>query len=202
MAFSHSFKIAAPERHNNFLAAGVIILYCLAYAAIRLLISPTMELSEAEQFLDASAFSFGYNQQAPLYSWIVSGVTLLFGMNIATLTLVKYSLLFSFYFFFYLIARYFWDWKKSLLITGSLLLFSTYSYEVHRDLTHTILVSVLAAITCYLYIRIVRDAKTEYYLLAGISIGLGILSKYNFVFFLMVASIIKPVLQRGTPCDI
>ncbi len=183
MPFSHFFEINASEKRDNFLAAGVIILYCIAYAAVRLFISPSMELSEAEQFLDASAFPFGYSQQAPLYSWIVRAVTLLFGMNIVTLTAVKYSLLFLFYFFFYLIARDFWDRKTSLLITGSLLLFPTYSYEVHRDLTHTILVSLLAAITCYLYIRTVRGPKTVYYLLAGMSIGLGILSKYNFIFF-------------------
>ncbi len=183
MPFSRFLKITASERYNDFLAAGVIVLYCLAYAAMRLLISPSMELSEAEQFLDASVFSFGYSQQGPLYSWIVRVMSLLFGMNIVTLTVVKYSLLFLFYFFVFLIARVFWDAKKSLLITGCLLLFPTYSYELHRDLTHTILVSLMAVITCFLYIRAVREGKTIYYLLAGISIGLGILSKYNFIFF-------------------
>lgn len=184
MPFLHFNRITVSERHNDFLAAGVIVLYCVAYSVNRLLISPSMELSEAEQFLDAQAFSFGYNQQAPLYSWIAGLISLLFGMNIVTLTAVKYSLLFLLYFFFFLIVRDFWDSKKSLLITGSLLLFPTYSYELHRDLTHTILVSLMAVITCYIYIRAVREAKTLYYLLAGISIGLGILSKYNFIFFL------------------
>lgn len=184
MPFPQFIKITSSERHKDFLAAGVIFLYCLAYAAIRLLISSSMELSEAEQFLDASVFSAGYNQQAPLYSWITGVVSLLFGMNIVTLTVVKYSLLFLFYFFFFLIARNFWDRAKSLLITGSLLLFPTFSYELHRDLTHTVLVSLMALITCFLYIRAMREAKTVYYLLAGISIGLGILSKYNFIFFL------------------
>lgn len=185
MSFAHSFKITFSERYDDYLAAGVIGLYCLAYAIVRVLISPTMELSEAEQFLDASAFSLGYDQQSPLYSWLVRLASLVFGMNIVTLTAVKYSLLFLFYFFFFLIARNFWDGKKALLIAGSLLLFPTYSYETHRDLTHTILVSVTAVLMCYLYIRMVREAKTADYVLSGIVIGLGILSKYNFLFFVI-----------------
>lgn len=175
---------SASERYRDFLAVGIIALYCFAYAAMRLLISHSMELSESEQFLDAAVFSFGYHQQAPLYSWIVRVATSFFGMNIVTLSAVKYSLLFLFYFFLFIVARNLWDRKKSLLVTGSMLLFPTFSYEVHRDLTHTILVSLIAVILCFLYIRISREAKTAYYLLAGTFIGLGVLSKYNFIFFL------------------
>ena len=185
MAFSHLFEIDSSGKRGKSIAFGVIFVYCVAYAAMRLFISSSMELSEAEQFLDASTFSFGYGQQAPLYSWIVRAVTPVFGMNIVTLTAVKYSLLCLFYFFFYLIARDFWDRKTSILLTGSLLLFPTYSYEVHRDLTHTILVSLMAAITYYLFLRMVRETRTIYYVLTGISVGLGILSKYNFLFFLV-----------------
>jgi 4-amino-4-deoxy-L-arabinose transferase-like glycosyltransferase len=175
---------SASERRRDFLAAGIIALYCLAYAAIRLLVSHSMELSEAEQYLDASVFSFGYRQQAPLYSWIVRAAASLFGMNVVTITAVKYSLLFLFYFFLFLLARNFWDSKKSLLVTASMLLFPTFSYEVHRDLTHTILVSLIAVIICFLYIRMLREAKIGFYLLAGILAGMGMLSKYNFIFFL------------------
>jgi 4-amino-4-deoxy-L-arabinose transferase-like glycosyltransferase len=86
----------------------------------------------------------------------------------------------------------FGDRKQALVITGSLLLFSVYSYETHRDLTHTILLSLTSVTTCYLYIHMVRQRKTAHYILAGILVGLGILSKYNFVFFpvaLFVASL-------------
>ncbi len=175
---------SAFERHRDLLAVGFIALYCFAYAAMRLLISHSMELSEAEQFLDASVFSFGYRQQAPLYSWIVKMAASLFGMNMVTITAVRYSLLFLFYFFLFLLARNLWDSKKSLIVTGSMLLFPTFSYEVHRDLTHTVLVSLIAVIICFLYVRMLREAKTGCYLLAGIFAGLGVLSKYNFIFFL------------------
>jgi hypothetical protein len=175
---------SASERHRDFLAIGIIGLYCIAYASTRLLISHSMELSEAEQYLDASVFSFGYRQQAPLYSWIVRAAAALFGMNVVTITGVKYSLLFLFYLFLFLLARNLWDSRKSLIVTGSMLIFPTFSYEVHRDLTHTVLVSLIAVIICFLYLRMLREAKRGYYLLAGTLVGMGVLSKYNFIFFL------------------
>lgn len=178
-----AFRISVSDRNMNFVAAGVIGLYCVAYASVRLLVSSSMELSEAELFLDASVFSPGSREQAPLYIWLVRAASLLFGLDVATLTAVKYSLLFAFYFSFFLVSRHFWDPKKSLLATGSLLLFPLYSYELHRDLTHTVLLSLMAVITCLVYIRAMRDAKTVYYLLAGVATALGTLSKYNFIFF-------------------
>jgi 4-amino-4-deoxy-L-arabinose transferase-like glycosyltransferase len=184
--------ISGSTRFPDTYAVGAIGIYCAVYLLLRLLVSPTMEMSEAEQFLDASAFSLGYSQQAPLYSWIVKAASALFGMNFVTIIAVKYFLLFLFYLVFFLLAREFWDGGKALVITGSLLLFPVYSYETHRDLTHTILLSLMAVATCYLYIRMVRQKKTAHYVLAGILIGLGILSKYNFVFFpaaLFVASL-------------
>jgi hypothetical protein len=44
MSFLHFFEIDSSERRDNFLAVGVVILYCIAYAAIRLSISQSMEL--------------------------------------------------------------------------------------------------------------------------------------------------------------
>jgi hypothetical protein len=187
---------SVSERHRDLLAIGIIGLYCLAYASMRLLISHSMELSEAEQYLDASVFSFGYRQQAPLYSWIVRAAAALFGMNVVTITGVKYSLLFLFYLFLFMLARNLLDSRKSLIVTGSMLLFPTFSYEVHRDLTHTVLVSLIAVIICFLYLRMLREAKRGYYLLAGILVGMGILSKYNFILFL-AAFLLAILYSRG-----
>jgi len=58
-------------RRYDVVAIGIFLLYCLAFAVSRLMISSTMELDEAEQFLLASSFRWGYPAQPPLYSWIV-----------------------------------------------------------------------------------------------------------------------------------
>lgn len=185
MTFSHFLKgFFSFERQDKLLVSGIIFLYCLAYASTRLLISSSMGLDEAEQFLNGSVFQWGYHNQAPLYSWIVRAVSIPFGVNLVTLIIIKYSLLFLFYFVVYHTARSFQDEKTSLLITASLVLFPLYSYEFNRDLSHSILVVLMACSACFLYIKLLIKRKTIHYVLIGLSIGLGILSKYNYVFFL------------------
>ncbi|MEW6117196.1 MAG: glycosyltransferase family 39 protein [Nitrospirota bacterium] len=187
-----TYRPSCELKKNDFLPIGVILLYCLAYASIRLLISPSMELDEAEQFLKGFALSLGYSNQPPLYSWIVKIVSMGFGLNIITLVAVKYCLIFFFYIAFYHTVRSVWNVKESLLITGSLLVFPSFAYEFNRDLSHTVLATLMASLTCLIYFRLLKKRKTLFYLLIGGTVGLGVLSKYNFVFFaaaLVLASV-------------
>lgn len=189
-------NISALKR-DDMLAIGVIFLYCLIYALARFLVSPALELDEAEQFLHSSFFQLGYNNQPPLYNWIVKAVSSVFSLNLATLLLVKYSLLFFFYYVFYLTVRSFNDPKKALLITGSLVIFPLYSYEFNRDLSHSILVALMSCLTILLYIRILLSGKGIYYFLGGITIGLGVLSKYNYLMFLLALVLASASCREG-----
>lgn len=173
------------SRRYDAIAIGIFFFYCLAFAVSRLLISPTMELDEAEQFLNGSFFQWGYNSQPPLYSWIVRITAYISGLNIFTLIFVKYGLLFLFYTVFYMTARSLWNARKSLIVTGSLMLFPIYAYEFNRDLSHSILVTLMASLTCLLYMRMLMERKVFDYILIGFFIALGILSKYNFLLFLI-----------------
>jgi len=185
------------KEKKDLAVAGIIFLYCFLFAVLRISVSSTMELDEAEQFLNASFFSFGYALQPPLYSWLAYGMSLLFGMNIYTLIILKYLIMVVFYFSFYLIAKSFWNTGVSLLITGTLLLFPTYTYEFNRDLSHSVLVTTMASITCYLFVRLLSREEIKTYLFFGASIGLGFLSKYNFVFFLLPLSIAGISFREG-----
>lgn len=175
----------------------IILLYCITYATTRLLVSSTMELDEAEQFLNSSVFHLGYSNQPPLYNWLVKIASSLFGLNLVTLIIIKYSLIFLFYFVFYILTRTFWEPKVALLITGSLVLFPLYSYEFNRDLSHTILLSTMVLLTCFFYSRILMRGKTIYYVLTGLSIGMGILSKYNYAFFLLALTLASISCREG-----
>ncbi|MFZ2197414.1 MAG: glycosyltransferase family 39 protein [Thermodesulfovibrionales bacterium] len=183
--------------NKDFAAAGIFFLYCCLYAVLRLSISSTMEMDESEQFLDGSFLAFGYARQPPFYSWLVYGMAKLFGLNIQTIIATKYIIMFFFCFSFYLIARSFWNMRTSLLITGTLLIFPTYSYEFNRDLSHSILVTTMASITCYIFVRLLRRGRTSDYLLLGASTGIGFLSKYNFAFFLLALLLAALSLSEG-----
>lgn len=186
MIFPFSLKSISFSslRRGNLLVLGIIMFYCLAFASLRLLISPTMDLDDAEQFVFSAVYSWGYTNQPPGYTWVVKATSSLFGMNIKTLIAVKYSIMFCFYYSFYCLCRSFWDTRQSLLVTGSLLLFYTYSYDFNRHLSHTILVTAVASLTSLIYVHLLRKKRTLYYFLIGASTGFGILSKYNFLFFL------------------
>jgi|GEM_PF-1751663 len=170
----------------DLIAVGIFFFYCLVFAVTRLIISPNMELDESEQFLYGTAFHWGYSTQAPLYTWIVKTLSTFLGHTIITLVVLKYLLIFLFYVFFFKICRYFWDSRISLCVTGSLMLFPLYLYEFNRDLSHTVLVTVMGVITCLLYLKVLSTKKLIYYMLIGISIGFGILSKYNFLFLVLL----------------
>ncbi len=163
----------------------IIFLYCFLNALLRLSISPTMSLDESEQFINGSYFSFGYPNQPPLYSWIVFAISQLIGLNLQAIVFIKYMIIFLFYFSFFLVANSVWDKKTSLIITSSLLFFPTYSYEFNRDLSHSILAATIAVIACLYFIRIFQRNKASDYLLFGFALAFGILSKYNFAFFLL-----------------
>ena len=183
--------------NQNLAVAAIFALYCCLYAVLRLSVSSTMELDDAEQFHNGSYFSLGYAHQPPFYSWLVYAMTRLFGLNIQTIIATKYIIMFFFYFSFYLIARSFWNRRVSLLIAGTLLLFPTYAYEFNRDLSHSVLVTAMASITCYLFVRLLRRERTADYLLFGASIGLGFLSKYNFAFFLFALILAASSFREG-----
>jgi len=184
-------------RRYDVVAMGVFFLYCLAFAVSRLMISSTMELDEAEQFLLASSFRWGYPAQPPLYSWIVHIVSSISGLNVFTLILTKYSLLFLFYSVFYLTARSLWDAGKSLAVTGSLMLFPLYAYEFNRDLSHSILVTLMAVFTCLVYIRMLTKRTVFSYVFIGVCVALGILSKYNFFLFFIALATASLSMREG-----
>ncbi len=175
-----------PELKKGDLApVFIILIYCVSYAVLRLLVSPAMELDESEQFLNGASFHLGYAHQAPLYTWIVWLVSLFSGRGLVMLVLIKYSLLFVFYVSFYLLARHFQGPRESLMVTGCLLLFPIFFYEANRDLSNTVLVAAMTGISCLFFLRLLLYGSGPDYLLFGSSCGLGMLSKYNFVFFLL-----------------
>lgn len=148
--------------------------------------SNSMELDEAEQYWYANyPFSLGYSHQPPLYTWICKTITSFIGLNIKVLTLIKYSILFMFYSSFYLLCRYFWTSKHSLLVTASLLSFPVFVFSFIFDLTHTILVTAIASICLHLYFRTIINKHLINYALLGIAFGLGLLAKYTFIVFLI-----------------
>src|SRR3954462_14942553 len=92
------------SRRPNLILA-VLGTYFLLHLIVRLSIPNALELDEAEQMLLSQWFAFGYNSQPPFYNWVQYGVTSLLGVSLFSLSLLKCTMLFLSYVFYWLTAR-------------------------------------------------------------------------------------------------
>jgi 4-amino-4-deoxy-L-arabinose transferase-like glycosyltransferase len=77
----------------------------------------------------------------------------------------------------------------AVIATLGLITIPQVGYEAQRDLTHTVGVLFAACMFAYFFIRTLLRPTTVSYALTGVAIGIGILSKYNFVVLPVIAAI-------------
>jgi 4-amino-4-deoxy-L-arabinose transferase-like glycosyltransferase len=152
---------------------------------VRLMTSNSAELDEAEQLFLTQQLAWGYGPQPPLYTWLQFPFIAVFGPSILALALLKNLLLFGTYAFVFLTARLLTRSQlAAVAATMSLLFVPQISWESQRDLTHSVLVTLLAAATLYVFLRLAEERKPGLYAAFGLCIGLGLLAKYSFLLFL------------------
>lgn len=150
----------------------------------RVLISGCTDLDESEQLVLTQKFRWGYGSQPPLYTWIQMAFFGLFSVSVFSLSLFKNLLLFCTYGLTYvntrLITR---SHRLAMAATISLLFIPQVAWESQRDLTHSVLSATLAVATLHCFLRVCLGGRTAWYLGFGLCAGVGLLSKYNYVFW-------------------
>jgi len=186
---------------NNFLF--VIFIYFVIHVLIRTFISPNIGLDESEQLLLTQSFSWGYNTQPPLYTWIQYIYFELFGTNIFALSILKNTLLFLTYLFVYKSTKIITNNTiLSLVAMASLILLPQISWESQRALTHSVLLTTISSVIVYVLLKIkysTEKVHISYYFLLGILISMGMLSKYSFaifIFAIFIASLFDEKLRN------
>jgi lipopolysaccharide core galacturonosyltransferase RgtB len=163
---------------------GILGLYALAHILIRLVISASAELDEAEQLLLSQAFALGYTDQPPLYTWLLIGFEAVFGVDILALAILKNLLLVITHLCLFLAARIVLnDVHLAFLTSLSLWLVPQIAWESQRDLTHSVLVTSVCSGWFYVMATLLRTGQTRHYLMLGLLLGLGALSKHSFLLF-------------------
>lgn len=164
----------------------LIGVYFLLQVIVRVFISDSLEFDEAEQILFSQRLSLGYGSQPPLYEWIQELFFTVFGLNIFSLAVFKNSLFVLIYLFLYKSARIILkDNLPAALASASLLLTYTYGWQSMHQLTHAILALSLCSITFFVFLQLLKTKATRYYLTLGLLVGLGVLSKYNYLIFIL-----------------
>lgn len=176
--------------------------YFALQVLIRLATTHIAVLDESEQIMLTQYFDWGYNEQPPLYTWIQMGVFKLTGISIFGLSVLKNTLLFLTYFFIYKLGILVMnDRLKSALSSLSLFLLPQMVWDAQVDQTHTVFLTTATSITVYLFFYIIkRNDSWIYFVLFGLSSGVGLLAKYNFILVLIalggVALCIKEYRER------
>lgn len=156
--------------------------YFAINAILRLASPASLELDEGQQLYFAQWFSLGYGPQPPLYNWLQYGMVQVFGNSVAALTLLKNTMLFLSFALFGLTAQSLLR-SPVLAVMATLGLFAMpqISYEAQRDLTHTVALLFTASLFVYALVGAIERPTLLNYALTGLAIGLGMLSKYNFI---------------------
>ncbi len=184
-----------------------LLVYSLSFWLLRLLVLPEgLFDDEARQYLDASSFQWAYGKQAPLFTWLAALLRYIGFFNPAGLSLLSHIGIFITAFCFYKAVSYFYKARTALLVTGALLFMLMFSYEFYRYMVHSIWMLAISALALVLYMRLLSFTtvsntrlldKVISYSLFGAVLALGLLSKYNFAFFIFVLLLASLVSSLG-----
>ena len=195
---------AGAARPSWLTLLGVIsigLVYGLVFGGMRLALSDNLTLDDATANVLAQTLALGYvERQPPLYEWVLWSVQQLTGPNLLSFLLIKYVLLSATFAFLYLSAtRIFSDWRWQAIAGLSPLLLFQIGWNLHEGVTHTMMLTCMVAASFWSFMRLVERGGARDYLLFGLFIGLGLLSKYNFVGFLIIllaCALLQPALRR------
>jgi hypothetical protein len=182
--------------------ALLLAAYAMVHAALRVWISPIVNIDDAREAIFSQTLALGYQpRQPPLYTWLAWATVQLAGVSVASLTVLKYAVLAVAYVFCYLTARrVLSEPRLAPLAAFSLLLLLPVGWFVHDDLTQSVAVLATAAATVYLLIRVESEPTLGRYAWLGAVIALGTLSKLTYLVFgaalLLAALTVTPYRRR------
>ena len=180
----------------------IIAAYAGLHFTLRLFFSPVLGTDDVEQAICAQSLSLGCDlRQPPFYTWLQWITNQIAGTGLFSIFLLKYSLLAGTYVFLYLAGRrLFREPLTAALAALALWLTYPFAVSVHQGVTHSLLLSLLLAASFWLALRLGERRTTTDYLLLGILLGFGVLSKYSFAVYataLLLAALSLPTFRRA-----
>jgi 4-amino-4-deoxy-L-arabinose transferase-like glycosyltransferase len=164
-------------------AITVLLGFCAVHFAIRCMLGHNFTLDESEQILFTQTLEWGYRfRHPPLITWLCWATLAATGDSRIAFFLLKYVLMAAGLVLYYQAARL--VIRDNLLAAlASIALLSTFSmgYLPVIDLMHTVLLATMLAALLWIAARLVAFGLWRDYLLLGVILALGTLSKYVFV---------------------
>ncbi|WP_376743346.1 glycosyltransferase family 39 protein [Ensifer canadensis] len=157
--------------------------YCLLSLVLKILRPDSLEIDESEQAFLSQFLMLGYGAQPPFYNWLQYGAAAVIGISVTSVAIVKNALLLLFLLLYGLTARILTKDRllQTVAILGVLTLPPVFLLA-QRDLSHTVAALFSVSLFLYGFFRLLKNPPDlASYLIVGAAVGIGAISKYNFV---------------------
>lgn len=183
------------DRQLARLFAWAVVLYFTAHWGLRAALGGSFEMDEAEMILHAQDFRLGYGPQLPLYNWWQAGWFSLFGVNAFAIAGAKNVMIAATYLAVFAAFARFLPQRLAVFGALSLMLVPNILWEGQRANTHSTAMCLMMAVFLWTLAGCLHTGRWRDYLVLGMALGLGALSKYNFALYagpLVLAGILQP----------
>jgi len=162
-------------------------IYIFVHFIVRIFFSHTLQVDDAEQIDYAQNILLGYPiPQPPMYSWLSWIMFQIFGTGLLALTLLKYILITLTFWFTWLVSgQLFQHLQTRYIATFAYLLMPSFAWHMHQGFTHTILLGFGIILTLHALLLLKDNNSIKNYLYFGLALGIGLMSKYSFLLFMV-----------------
>ncbi|KIE05341.1 hypothetical protein NF27_DT01150 [Candidatus Jidaibacter acanthamoeba] len=140
---------------------------------------------EAQYWVWAQHPDFGYYSKPPLVAWLIAFSTKLFGNCEFAIRVFSPFLHFITGFIVYLIGKNFGN--KVAFLSGCVYITTPAIFVSSFIMSTDPVLMILWALSFYFFLNALNSNKFIYWVLCGVASGLGMLAKYNMLFFLLSA---------------
>ncbi len=170
----------AVRPNASIIFIGAVSAYLLCHLGLRLFESTSLRWDESEQTLFSQQLALGYNDQPPVYTWLLVCMFRVTGVSLVGVYLLKILNLAAIYMGAYAASRRLSSDHFAAFTAASLLLMPYFAWSALIDGAHTLLVTVFVPIAFILVLRLLNRPTTIGFILLGVVFGLGFLAKYSF----------------------
>lgn len=149
-------------------------------------INPDLYIDEAYYWVWSQNFDWGYYSKPPMIAWVISLATGLAGESSLVMKSISILLYPITSVALYLTAKELFNDKIALF--SGMLFFTSPAVSLSSFIISTDVVLLFFwALTLYAFVRAIKSDKLIFWILAGVFGGLGLLSKYNMILFVVSA---------------
>lgn len=175
-------KLAQPRHWALFL-----LIYLALHMGMRLLLSDTLQMDDAEQLIQSQDWRLNYaNFQPPFYTWVLWALWHVIEPSMAALYVIRYLIIGLTFWLWYRVSRLLFDDPKWIVASAtSWLLLGEFAWKLHQGSTHTTLLTLALVMSLHAIVLILRTPSLRRYLYLGLAVGLGMMAKYSYAGFLV-----------------